>query len=183
MIIVGTQLLEKLKEQNVQFEAALSAVCSHECWGEVYERLTQLITTHRSTLIFVNTRRLAERVSHHLIELLGEDAVAGHHGSMSRAMRFSAEERLKTGQLKAIVAMASLEMGIDVGYLDLVCQIGSPRSIATFLQRVGRAGHSIGSTPRYSKRPVRTVPVGVVSSLKRHSGSPIAAFKRCVSET
>ncbi|HVU89976.1 MAG TPA: DEAD/DEAH box helicase [Pirellulales bacterium] len=126
----------------------LAAVCSHECWGEVYERLTQLITTHRSTLIFVNTRRLAERVSHHLIELLGEDAVAGHHGSMSRAMRFSAEERLKTGQLKAIVATASLEMGIDVGYLDLVCQLGSPRSIATFLQRVGRSGHSLGLVPK-----------------------------------
>ena len=126
----------------------LAAVCSHECWGEVYERLKQLILAHRSTLIFVNTRRLAERVSHHLIELLGEDAVAGHHGSMSRTMRFSAEERLKTGQLKAIVATASLEMGIDVGYLDLVCQIGSPRSIATFLQRVGRSGHSLGLVPK-----------------------------------
>jgi ATP-dependent Lhr-like helicase len=126
----------------------LAAVCSHECWGEVYSRLTELVNSHRSTLIFVNTRRLAERVSHHLIELLGEDAVAGHHGSMSRSMRFSAEERLKTGQLKAIVATASLEMGIDVGYLDLVCQIGSPRSIATFLQRVGRSGHSLGLIPK-----------------------------------
>lgn len=126
----------------------LAAVCSHECWAEVYQRLTDLVNTHRSTLIFVNTRRLAERVSHHLIELLGEDAVAGHHGSMSRSMRFSAEERLKSGQLKAIVATASLEMGIDVGYLDLVCQIGSPRSIATFLQRVGRSGHSLGLIPK-----------------------------------
>jgi ATP-dependent Lhr-like helicase len=126
----------------------LAAVCSHECWGEVYERLKNLITSHRSTLVFVNTRRLAERVSHHLIELLGESAVAGHHGSMSRAMRLSAEERLKTGQLKAIVATASLEMGIDIGYLDLVCQIGSPRSIATFLQRVGRSGHSLGLVPK-----------------------------------
>ncbi|MBI2823529.1 MAG: DEAD/DEAH box helicase [Planctomycetia bacterium] len=126
----------------------LAAVCSHECWAEIYERLTQLIASHRSTLIFVNTRRLAERVSFHLIELLGESAVASHHGSLSRAMRFSAEERLKSGELKAIVATASLEMGIDVGYLDLVCQIGSPRSIATFLQRVGRAGHSLGKIPK-----------------------------------
>jgi len=126
----------------------LAAVCSNECWAEIYARLTQLIAEHRSTLIFVNTRRLAERVSHHLIELLGEGAVASHHGSLSRATRLSAEERLKTGQLKAIVATASLEMGIDVGYLDLVCQIGSPRSIASFLQRVGRSGHSLGLVPK-----------------------------------
>jgi ATP-dependent Lhr-like helicase len=126
----------------------LAAVCSHECWAEVYERLKQLIAAHRSTLIFVNTRRLAERVSHHLIELLGESAVAGHHGSLSRSLRLNAEERLKNGELKAIVATASLEMGIDVGYLDLVCQIGSPRSIATFLQRVGRSGHSLGLVPK-----------------------------------
>ena len=126
----------------------LAAVCSHECWAEIYARLTELISAHRSTLVFVNTRRLAERVSHHLIELLGESAVAGHHGSMSRRMRLSAEERLKSGELKAIVATASLEMGIDVGYLDLVCQIGSPRSIATFLQRVGRSGHSLGLVPK-----------------------------------
>jgi ATP-dependent Lhr-like helicase len=126
----------------------LSAVCSNEQWGEVYQRLTELISAHRSTLIFVNTRRLAERVAHRLRELLGDDAVASHHGSLSRQIRLSAEQRLKAGQLKAIVATASLEMGIDIGYIDLVCQIGSPRSIATFLQRVGRSGHSLGLTPK-----------------------------------
>ena len=126
----------------------LSAVCSNEQWGEVYERLVELIQSHRSTLIFVNTRRLAERVSHHLREVLGEDAVAGHHGSLAKELRHSAEQRLKNGELKAIVATASLEMGIDVGYIDLVCQVGSPRAIATFLQRVGRSGHSLGLTPK-----------------------------------
>ena len=126
----------------------LSAVCSHEQWGEVYERLVELINTHRSTLIFVNTRRLAERVSHHLRELLGEEAVAGHHGSLAKELRLTAEQKLKSGELKAIVATASLEMGIDIGYIDLVCQIGSPRAIATFLQRVGRSGHSLGKTPK-----------------------------------
>ena len=126
----------------------LEAVCSHEQWGEVYERIVSLIQSHRSTLIFVNTRRLAERVTHKLAELLGEEAVASHHGSLSRQLRHSAEQRLKDGQLKAVVATASLELGIDVGYIDLVCQIGSPRSIATFLQRIGRAGHNLGSIPK-----------------------------------
>ncbi|HEX5447388.1 MAG TPA: DEAD/DEAH box helicase [Pirellulales bacterium] len=128
-------------------QAELSAVCSHETWDEIYERLAELIRGHRSTLIFVNTRRLAERVSYRLRELLGEEAVASHHGSLSKEIRLLAEKRLQSGQLKAIVATASLELGIDVGYIDLVCQIGSPRSIATFLQRVGRAGHSIGRVP------------------------------------
>ncbi len=126
----------------------LSAVCSHEQWDEVYTRLVELITTHRSTLIFVNTRRLAERVAHRLSETLGADAVASHHGSLSRELRLSAEKRLKSGELRAIVATASLELGIDVGYIDLVCQIGSPRSIATLLQRVGRAGHSLSAVPK-----------------------------------
>ena len=126
----------------------LSAVCSHEQWDEVYQRLVELINQHRSTLVFVNTRRLAERVSHRLREVLGEGAVAGHHGSLSRQRRLNAERRLKNGQLKAIVATASLEMGIDIGYIDLVCQVGSPRSIATFLQRVGRSGHSLGLVPK-----------------------------------
>ncbi|MGD9644725.1 MAG: DEAD/DEAH box helicase [Pirellulales bacterium] len=126
----------------------LSAVCSHETWGEIYERLCQLINSHRSTLVFVNTRRMAERVAFRLGESLGEEAVASHHGSLSREIRLSAEERLKSGQLKAIVATASLEMGIDVGYIDLVCQLGTPRSIATMLQRVGRSGHALGATPK-----------------------------------
>lgn len=126
----------------------LSAVCSHEQWDEVYAELSRQIEAHRSTLVFVNTRNLAERVAHKLIEALGEEAVASHHGSLSRQLRLSAEERLKRGELRAIVATASLEMGIDVGYIDLVCQIGSPRSIATFLQRVGRSGHALGLTPK-----------------------------------
>jgi ATP-dependent helicase Lhr and Lhr-like helicase len=129
-------------------EGELSAVCSNETWGEIYARLTEMVQSHRSTLIFVNTRRLAERVAHHLAELLGAEAVASHHGSLSRQLRHSAEERLKSGQLRAIVATASLEMGIDVGFIELVCQIGSPRSIATLLQRVGRSGHSLGVVPK-----------------------------------
>ncbi|MDX1947927.1 MAG: DEAD/DEAH box helicase [Pirellulaceae bacterium] len=126
----------------------LAAVCSHEQWDEVYARLTELIQTHRSTLVFVNTRRLAERVAFRLREQLGEDAVASHHGSLSRELRLNAEQRLKAGELKAIVATASLEMGIDIGYIDLVCQIGSPRVISTFLQRVGRSGHAVGALPK-----------------------------------
>ncbi|MFO0869011.1 MAG: DEAD/DEAH box helicase [Pirellulales bacterium] len=126
----------------------LAAVCSGEQWGEVYEQLTQLIQSHRSTLVFVNTRRMAERIAHRLTELLGADAVASHHGSLSRELRLDAEQRLKSGELRALVATASLEMGIDVGYIDLVCQIGSPRAISTFLQRVGRSGHSLRAIPQ-----------------------------------
>src|SRR4029079_6688890 len=126
----------------------LAAVCTHEHWGEIYQQLTTLIQSHRSTLVFVNTRRLAERVAFRLTEQLGEEAVASHHGSLSRDIRLDAEQRLKAGKLKAIVATVSLEMGIDIGYLDLVCQIGSPRSIATFLQRVGLSGHAVGALPK-----------------------------------
>ncbi|MBC7854117.1 MAG: DEAD/DEAH box helicase, partial [Pirellulaceae bacterium] len=126
----------------------LSAVCSNEQWGEVYERVVELIQSHRSTLVFVNTRRLAERIALRLREVLGEEAVAAHHGSLARHIRLDAEQRLKDGKLKAIVATASLEMGIDIGYIDLVCQIGSNRSIANFLQRVGRSGHSLGALPK-----------------------------------
>ena len=126
----------------------LSAVCSVETWQEIYARLGELIREHRSTLVFVNTRRLAERVTHYLEEQLGKGQVASHHGSLSRETRLLAEEQLKAGEFKAIVATASLELGIDIGYIDLVCQIGSPRSIATFLQRVGRAGHALGRVPK-----------------------------------
>lgn len=126
----------------------LSAVCSTEQWGEINERLVELINSHRSTLIFVNTRRMAERVTHQLSEILGEDQVGSHHGSLSSAIRLKTEQRLKNGELKAVVATASLELGLDVGFIDLVIQIGSPRAIATFLQRVGRSGHSLGKTPR-----------------------------------
>ena len=129
-------------------KSELSAVCSVESWQEVYARLGELIGQHRSTLIFVNTRRMAERLCHFLEDQLGEGHVTSHHGSLSRELRLDAEERLKNGQLKAIVATASLELGIDIGLIDLVCQIGSPRSIATFLQRVGRAGHALGRIPK-----------------------------------
>ena len=140
-----------LRQLNLEVEvppSPLEAVCSAEQWGEIYEQLVAHIQSHRSTLVFVNTRRLAERVTHSLTEILGEEAVASHHGSLSRELRYDAEQRLKDGTLKAIVATASLEMGIDVGYIDLVCQLGSPRAIATFLQRVGRSGHSLGATPK-----------------------------------
>lgn len=126
----------------------LTAVMSNEVWGEVYERLEELIKQHETTLIFVNTRRLAERMTHNLTERLGTEVLAAHHGSISKDMRLDAEKRLKSGELKAIVATASLELGIDIGSVDLVCQIGSSKSIATFLQRVGRSGHSVKGTPK-----------------------------------
>jgi ATP-dependent Lhr-like helicase len=126
----------------------LSAVMEHEVWEEYYDRLTELIHEHRTTLVFVNTRRLAERLARHLSERLGEDAVTAHHGSLSKETRLDAEHRLKTGALKALVATASLELGIDIGHVDLVCQIGSPHRIATLLQRVGRAGHTVAGTPK-----------------------------------
>ena len=126
----------------------LAAVCSNDQWDEIYKKLSELILVHRSTLVFVNTRRMAERISYRLREHLGEAVVASHHGSLSREIRLSAEERLKKGELKAIVATASLELGIDIGFIDLVCQMGSPRSIATFLQRVGRSGHPLGVVPK-----------------------------------
>ncbi len=126
----------------------LEAVMSNDVWTEVYARLTELIAEHRTTLVFVNTRRMAERIARELTQRLGEDAVTAHHGSMAKELRLSAEQRLKRGELKALVATASLELGIDIGDVNLVCQIGSPRSIATFLQRVGRSGHAIGATPK-----------------------------------
>ncbi|MCC2665474.1 MAG: box helicase domain protein, partial [Geminicoccaceae bacterium] len=126
----------------------LEAVMSGEVWQEVYARLTELIEAHRTTLVFVNTRRLAERVTRHLSERLDERQVAAHHGSLAREQRLEAEQRLKRGELRALVATASLELGIDIGDADLVCQIGSPRSIASFLQRVGRSGHAVDGLPK-----------------------------------
>jgi ATP-dependent helicase Lhr and Lhr-like helicase len=126
----------------------LEAVMSNEVWTEVYGRLADLIAAHQTTLVFVNTRRLAERVTHHLCEQLGKDKVTSHHGSLSAKLRLEAEHRLKRGELKALVATASLELGIDIGSIDLVCQLGSTRSIATFLQRVGRAEHRRGGMPK-----------------------------------
>lgn len=129
-------------------DSELGPIASHELWDEVHERMAQLVNQHRSTLIFVNTRKLAERTAHRLAKILGEDAVAAHHGSLSRKIRLAAEKKLKNGELKALVATASLELGIDVGTIDLVCQIGSSRSIAVALQRVGRSGHWRGAVPR-----------------------------------
>ena len=126
----------------------LGPVASKEMWGEVYDRLAVLIQEHRSTLVFVNTRRQAERISHHLAERLGAEAVAAHHGSLSRKIRLAAEHKLKTGDVRALVATASLELGIDVGTVDLVCQINSPRAIAAAVQRIGRAGHWRGAVPK-----------------------------------
>ncbi|MGA7962208.1 MAG: DEAD/DEAH box helicase [Candidatus Acidiferrales bacterium] len=126
----------------------LGPVASNEMWEEIYKRIAELVQQHRSTLIFVNTRRLAERVAHHLRALLGEDAVASHHGSLSRLRRLAVESKLKAGEVRALVATASLELGIDIGTVDLVCQIGSPRSISVALQRAGRAGHWRGAIPK-----------------------------------
>ena len=126
----------------------LSAVASNEMWDEIYDRIAALATEHRSTLVFVNTRRLAERMAHHLAERVGKDAVAAHHGSLSRKLRLVSERKLKAGEIRALVATASLELGIDIGSVDLVCQIGSPRSISVGLQRVGRAGHWRGAVPK-----------------------------------
>ena len=129
-------------------DSPLEAVMSGEVWTQVYGRLARLIEEHRTTLVFVNTRRMAERIARELSERLGESAVTAHHGSMAKEKRLMAEQRLKRGELKALVATASLELGIDIGDVDLVCQLGSPRSIAAFLQRVGRSGHAIGGTPK-----------------------------------
>ena len=126
----------------------LGPVASNEMWGEIYDRIAALAKEHRSTLIFVNTRRLAERVAHHLGERLGNDAVAAHHGSLSRKLRLAAEKKLKNGEIRALVATASLELGIDIGSVDLVCQIGSTRSISVGLQRIGRAGHWRDAIPK-----------------------------------
>jgi ATP-dependent Lhr-like helicase len=126
----------------------LEAVMSNEVWSEVYNRLAELVEEHQTTLVFVNTRRLAERVTHQLCERLGADKVTSHHGSLSAKLRHEAEDRLKRGELKALVATASLELGIDIGSVELVCQIGTTRSIGTLLQRVGRARHQRGGLPK-----------------------------------
>lgn len=134
----------------------LDSVMSHEQFNEILERLATLIGEHRTTLIFVQSRRLAERMAHRLTDALtdggilddAELAVASHHGSLSTHRRREVERRLRAGDLRALVATASLELGIDVGPVELVCQIGSPKAIATFLQRVGRANHHVGGTPK-----------------------------------
>ncbi|MAG58450.1 MAG: hypothetical protein CMJ83_19355 [Planctomycetes bacterium] len=129
-------------------EEELMAVAPHEQWEAMLKIVAELVSTHTTTLVFVNQRRMAERVAHRLGERLGEGRVSAHHGSLSRERRHRVEERLKSGDLDALVATASLELGIDIGHVDLVCQIGSPRSIATLLQRIGRSGHALGLVPK-----------------------------------
>ncbi|HWZ73565.1 MAG TPA: DEAD/DEAH box helicase [Casimicrobiaceae bacterium] len=140
-----------IRERDLAIEvpsSPLEAVMSNEVWQQVYGRLAELALTHRTTLIFVNTRRMAERAARHLSERLGAEHVTAHHGSMAKELRLKAEQRLKSGELKVLVATASLELGIDIGDVELVCQLGSPRSIATFLQRAGRASHQVGGVPK-----------------------------------
>jgi ATP-dependent Lhr-like helicase len=129
-------------------DAELEAIASNEQLADVLDRIALMVAEHRTTLVFVNTRRLAERLAHELAERLGDEAVAAHHGSLSKERRHRVETRLRAGDLRALVATASLELGIDIGPVELVCQIGSPRSIATFLQRVGRSNHSRAGTPK-----------------------------------
>ncbi|MEI9812356.1 MAG: DEAD/DEAH box helicase, partial [Acidobacteriota bacterium] len=126
----------------------LGAVATNEQWNEIYDRIAELAKENRTTLVFVNTRKLSERVAHNLTQRVGEGLVLPHHGSLSRALRLEAEQRLKNGELRVVVATASLELGIDIGTVDLACQIGSPRSIAVALQRAGRAGHWVGAIPK-----------------------------------
>src|SRR5210317_2104953 len=129
-------------------KSPLTALMSNEVWEELYERLVELVDTHRTTLIFVNTRRLAERLALSLGERIGEEFISSHHGSMSKDHRHQAEQRLKNGQLKVLVATASMELGIDIGSVNLVVQFSSPKSISAFLQRVGRSGHQVGGIPK-----------------------------------
>ncbi|MEO8152618.1 MAG: DEAD/DEAH box helicase [Rhizobacter sp.] len=126
----------------------LGAVMSNDQWEQVYTQVAGLASAHRTTLVFVNTRRMAERAARHLGEMLGKEHVAAHHGSLAKELRLDAEQRLKRGELKLLVATASLELGLDIGDVDLVCQLGSPRGIATFLQRAGRSGHAVGGVPK-----------------------------------
>lgn len=152
-------------------EDELSAVPTHEMWGQVYDRLVQLSASHRTMLVFTNTRRLAERLAHDLGERMGHEHVRAHHGSMSRELRLSAEELLKAGRLKVMVATASLELGIDVGSIDLVVQLGSPRNIAVMLQRLGRSGHHKSAVSK-----------GLLLALSRDELVECAALLRAIRE-
>ena len=166
-------------------DSELGSVASNEMWDEMYERIAELVRQHRSTLVFVNTRRLAERVAFHLAERLGEEAVAAHHGSLARKLRLAAEKRLKNGEVKVLVATASLELGIDVGTVDLVVHLSSPRSIAVTLQRIGRAGH--WPSPQHAQpqgapgAPMRgAVPKGRIFATTRDELIECAALVRSI---
>jgi ATP-dependent Lhr-like helicase len=129
-------------------EQELGPIATQAVWSDIYDRITAQVKAHRTTLVFVNTRRLVERVAHQLTSRLGEGKVGAHHGSLSRKSRLEVEEGLKSGALPVVVATASLELGIDIGQVDLVCHIGSPRTLATLFQRVGRSGHALGAIPK-----------------------------------
>lgn len=146
--IIDQGHLKTLDLAMVVPKSPLEAVISHEVWAEIYRDLADRIQAHRTTLVFVQTRSLTERVTFNLGKLIGEEFVAAHHGSISADMRHRAENDLKTGALKAVVATASLELGIDIGFVEQVCQIGSPKAISAFLQRVGRSGHHYGGIPK-----------------------------------
>src|SRR5688572_2113993 len=159
-----------LRELDVEVEvppSPLESVCSNETWTEIYERIAELIGQHRTTLVFVGTRKLAERAAAQLSRLCGEEQVSCHHSSLSKERRLAAETRLKEGRLRALVATASLELGIDIGDVDLAIQIGSTRSIATFLQRIGRSGHGVGRTPKGRVFPLTVDELVEVSALLR----------------
>jgi len=126
----------------------LESLMSNEVWEEIYDRIAQLIRQHKTTLVFVNTRRMAERAARHLGERIGDENVTSHHGSLAREIRLAAEQRLKSGELSALVATASLELGIDIGAVDLVIQVGSTRTISTLLQRIGRSNHTVSGFPK-----------------------------------
>jgi ATP-dependent Lhr-like helicase len=176
-------------------KSSLEAVMSNEIWDEYYDRLADLVRQHRTTLVFVNTRRLAERVARHLSDRLGDAAVTAHHGSLSKERRLDAENRLKAGTLKALVATASLELGIDIGHVDLACQIGSPHRIATLLQRIGRSGHTIAGRPKGRIFPMsrddlmesvallRSIQHGVLDAVVIHDAPSDVLAQQIVAET
>ena len=147
-LIVDTGRSREIDIGLVLPEDELGPIATHEQWGQCLDLIARLVRKHQTTLLFVNTRRLVERVSHQLAERLGEECVAAHHGSLSQKTRHEAERRLKRGEVRLCVATSSLELGIDIGAVDLVCQIGSPRSIGLLMQRVGRSGHHVGGTPK-----------------------------------
>ncbi|MCE2501652.1 MAG: DEAD/DEAH box helicase [Dehalococcoidia bacterium] len=153
-VVVDTGSRRKIDLSVELPEQELGPIATHEIWGETLDAIAGLTQTHAITLVFVNTRRLVERVAHQLSSRLGEEAVVAHHGSLSRATRWDAEQKLKNGQVKVCVATASLELGIDIGEIDLVCQIGSPRSIGLLVQRVGRSGHTVGGVPKGKMFPL-----------------------------
>jgi ATP-dependent Lhr-like helicase len=158
----------------------LEAVMANEVWVEIYDRLAELVAAHRTTLIFVNTRRMAERVARHLADRCGPDGVTAHHGSLAKEHRLKAEEALKGGRLKALVATASLELGIDIGDVDLVCQLGSPRAMSVFIQRVGRSGHGIDRLPKGRLFPLsRDELVEAVALLKSVDAGELESVELC----